>query len=82
MRLKTEINTRTMGKRVIRAARIALCHRRKLHGAIQADFEHGQWWITFLGTGAQWSVCDADGTADNGVVDGFCFEQVTEGDEA
>jgi hypothetical protein len=43
----------------------------------QCDFEHGQWWVTDLDTGAQWSVCDAEGP---GSTDGFDFEQVTEGD--
>lgn len=43
---------------------------------LQADYEHGQWWITHLITGAQWSACDAV-AAD--AVDGFIFEQVTEG---
>ena len=40
----------------------------------QIDFEHGQWWVTDLKTGAQWSVNDAAG-------DDFDFEQVSEGDE-
>jgi hypothetical protein len=41
----------------------------------QADFEHGQWWITDLESGAQWSVVDATGGRS---VDGFDFEPVTE----
>lgn len=43
---------------------------------LQADYEHGQWWVTHLPTGAQWSACDAE-TRD--VVCGFIFEQVTIG---
>lgn len=41
---------------------------------LSADFEHGQWWITDLDTGAQWSVVDTSR--------GYDFEQVTEGEEA
>jgi len=40
--------------------------------ALQIDFEHGQWFITHLPTGAQWSVNDSS--------DGFDFEQISEGD--
>lgn len=46
-------------------------------GDIQTDFEHGQWWVTQLTTGAQWSVFDTvcvRGCEDLG------FEQVTKGD--
>lgn len=39
---------------------------------MQADFEHGQWWLTHKPTGAQWSVNDE--------ADGFCFERVSDGD--
>jgi predicted cupin superfamily sugar epimerase len=42
---------------------------------LQADFEHGQWWITDLDSGAQWSVNDCTGPAC------FDFEQVTRGEE-
>jgi hypothetical protein len=69
--LKTETNTKAMEKRILRAAGIALGQRRSL----SADFEHGQWWITNRMTGAQWAVDDWDGHD----VDGFGFEQVTEG---
>lgn len=41
---------------------------------IQPDFEHGQWWITDLDSGAQWSVNDCSGPQ------AFTFEQVTQGD--
>lgn len=42
----------------------------------QVDFEHGCWWVTDLVSGAQWAVVDAHGGHS---VDGFDFEQVTEG---
>jgi hypothetical protein len=72
MPLKTETNTLSMGRRAKAAAFDAgLGHVRDL----QADFEHGQWWITNRRTGAQWSVCDASGP---GTFDGFSFEQATE----
>lgn len=71
--LKTETNSRAMERRIRSAARAILGHRR-----LQADFEHGQWWVTDLRSGAQWSVVDASG---GGSVDGFDFEQVTRGAE-
>lgn len=83
--LKTERNTKTMGARVLRAfcawAKYALCADRKRASRYNSDFEHGQWWITDLDTGAQWSVCDAEGSEANGVFDGFCFEQVSRGED-
>jgi hypothetical protein len=75
MRLKTEQNTATMEKRISKAAHVALGIPSR---HICADFEHGQWWITNLRSGAQWSVVDAEGGL---AVDGFDFEQVTEGDQ-
>jgi hypothetical protein len=72
--LKTERNTRNMGRRVERAAAKILNTRR---GLLYSFFEHGQWWIQLQATGAIYSVCDAQG---GGAVDGFCLEQVTEGD--
>lgn len=73
MGLQTETNTPAMERRVLRAARVLLGHRRWA-----ADFEHGQWWLTNLDTGAQWSVVDAEGAHTH---DGFAFEQVTRGEE-
>jgi hypothetical protein len=73
-KLKTETNTQSMERRILKAAGERLGHRRDL----SADFEHGQWWITNRRTGAQWSVVDAEGGPS---VDGFDFEQVTQGDE-
>jgi hypothetical protein len=71
--LKTETNTPEMWKRVLAAA------RKKLQkNNLSAGFEHGQWWIIHVMTGAQWSVVDAEGP---GSVDGFDFEQVTHGQE-
>lgn len=70
--LKTETNTPAMMKRIMTAARKSL-HVRK----VQADFEHGQWWIS-LKNGAQYSVVDAEGGP---AVDGFDFEMVTLPDE-
>lgn len=59
--------------RVIRAARMRF-PRRKL----QSDFEHGQWWITLVDNGAQFSVVDAEGA---NTYLGLDFEQVTEGED-
>lgn len=71
--LHTETNTPAMERRVLKAGRALLGRRR-----LSADFEHGQWWLTDLRSGAQWSVCDAEGA---NTAHGFCVEQVTEGDE-
>ncbi len=68
--LKTEINTPNIEAQVLRAARFKLRKRN-----LQADFEHGQWWITHVPSGDQWSVCDELSQY------GFCFEQVAEGEE-
>lgn len=73
VKLKTETDTKSMEKRVLAMARKKLRVRK-----LSAFFEHGQWWITNLGTGAQYSVVDAEGP---GTIDGFDLEQVTEGDE-
>jgi hypothetical protein len=67
--LKTEQDTPSMRRKVERAARVYFRQRK----GVQADFEHGQWWIT-LRDGSQYSVCDAEGPT---VTHGFCFEQVT-----
>lgn len=84
--LRSTINTPGMARRVRAAfnrSRYRLrppdygerqvLHRRR----IQVDYEHGQWWVTDLDTGAQWSVVDV-GTPFG---DAFDFEQVTRGDE-
>ena len=71
--LKTETNTPHMMHRIKAAWREAP----KMRGAVDVHFEHGQWWICHIVTGAAWSVVDAEGP---GTVDGFAFEQVAEGD--
>ena len=72
--LKTETNTRAMGDRVVSVARKVLKRRN-----LASFFEHGQWWVEHIPSGAQWSVVDA-GNREQGP-DGFGFEQVTEGEE-
>lgn len=47
------------------------------HPITSNHFEHGQWWVT-CNCGAAWSVVDAEGGP---AVDGFDFEQVSDGDE-
>ena len=74
-KLMTETNTPAMEKRVLRAARWRLGASRNLR--YQADFEHGQWWVTELGTGAQYSVVDCETAAGVPYLD---FEQVSKGD--
>ena len=82
--LNTERNTPTMEKRIRTSFRKSQQGYRfgmdgerqpKLarHRKFTCDFEHGQWWVSDLDTGAQWSVCDSG--------NGFCFEQVTQGEE-
>jgi hypothetical protein len=71
--LNTETNTPTMETRILKAAHKAFKRRN-----LRAFFEHGQWWIEHLPSGAQWSVCDASGPS---CPDGFDFEQVSRGDE-
>lgn len=70
MRLQCETNTHAVEQRIRRHfARWSGIHPRNF----QTDYEHGQWWVTALRTGAQWSVCDATpGT--------FSYEQVSPGD--
>jgi hypothetical protein len=75
MSLKTETHSPRIEARVLKAARLVL---RRRGGTLAADFEHGQWWVTDLETGAQWAVVDAEGGRS---VDGFDFERVTQGDE-
>lgn len=47
--LKTETNTRAIERRILRAWRQRFGRR----PVLQADFEHGQWWITEVRSGAQ-----------------------------
>jgi len=67
--LMTETNTPAMEKRVLHDARVVLGKRN-----LQADFEHGQWWVTHVPSGAQWAVNDTN-------IGLFDFEQVYQGDE-
>ena len=71
--LNCEKNTPAMQKRVLRAFHA-------LYGclAVNAFYEHGQWWIDYPLSGAQWSVNDAEGIK---TADGFCFERVSQGDD-
>jgi hypothetical protein len=71
----TERNTASMERRVRSAARRAGLVTSRTASTF---FEHGQWWIENIRTGAQWSVCDASGPS---APDGFCFEQITQGEE-
>lgn len=71
--LNCETNTPAMERRVLKAARARLGRRGR---RMAAHFEHGQWWVTELQTGAQWSVVDCEGPA--GFY--FDFEQVSRGD--
>jgi hypothetical protein len=70
--LKTETRTADMRRRIERAA------LKKFAFRFGVFFEHGQWWLENGQTGAQWSVVDAEGP---GAIDGFDFEQVTQGEE-
>jgi hypothetical protein len=71
--LNTETNTPAMDARILKAAHKALKRRN-----LTTFFEHGQWWVEHLPSGAQWSVCDASGPS---CPDGFDFEEVTLGSE-
>lgn len=70
--LMTETNTPTMEQRVLRTAHAKLRRR-----SLQADFEHGQWWVTDLDNGQQWSVVDCETHDGKAYLD---FEEVTRGD--
>ena len=72
--LKCEIDSPAMEKRILRCAR----HHFGARTRLQADFEHGQWWITVPGTGAQYSVNDCEGSDSFSTFD---FEEVTPPDE-
>ena len=81
--LKCETNTQAMSARILAAAF-------QLFGSGRfffTDFEYSQWWLTEISTGARWSVGDAEADTDAreqavGIVDGFLFEPVTEGEDA
>ncbi len=71
--LKTETNTPAMARKVLRTA-----HQYFHTRALSVHFEHGQWWVIKIDTGAAWSVVDATGGSS---LNGFDFEQVAEGEE-
>lgn len=68
------MNTPEMELRIERA----FCAKYGKVGDVNVDFEHGQWWVTEILTGAQWSVVDVEGPNTS---DGFDFEQVSLGEE-
>ena len=72
--LNCETDTREMGLNIIEHARDVIGDE---HDAIDAHFEHGQWWI-ICHCGASWSVNDSEDEHGN---DGFDFEQIDHGDE-
>lgn len=61
--------------RAIAAFRMQQRTRRR---GLDCIFEHGQLWIVDNSSGAAWSVVDASG---GNSVDGFDFEQVSQGEE-
>jgi len=71
--LRSTVDTPKMRTAVLQAALHTLGRR-----TLTVDFEHGQWWVTSPGTGAQWSVVDCQTAAG---VDYFGFEQVSQGEE-
>jgi hypothetical protein len=77
--LRCETNTRAMERRILRAARVRLARHASSLGPrrFSAAFEHGQWWVTDLTSGAQWSVVDCVGAEG----EYFDFERVSQGDE-
>lgn len=82
-KLRCETDTPNMHIRARNAFR-AWCRGRHVHmkrdkfgpAKTTSFFEHGQLWVE-CSCGAQWSVCDASG---GDSVDGFTFEQVSQGD--
>lgn len=74
-RLRSEVHTDAVYHEV-REAFYDSEHHRDGH-QYRPFFEHGQWWVEDLDTGAQWSVVDAR----SGGRDYFDFEQVSEGSD-
>jgi hypothetical protein len=72
MKTRSETNTQKIRWQVYDAAREIL-----ENNDIQTDFEHGQWYVTVLATGAQYAVNDVESN-DGNTVNGFGLEQVTE----
>jgi hypothetical protein len=76
--LNTERNTPAIEARILRAVKNLLTNPARTYGEFRAFFEHGQWWVEHLPSGAQWSVCDS---YEPSCPDGFDFELVTQADE-
>jgi hypothetical protein len=76
--LKTETCTPAMERRVLRAFLDFMDFDPANARQCSVDFEHGQWWATYKPTGAVWSVVDVEGPS---AIDGFGFEQLTQGEE-
>lgn len=76
--LNCERHTAAMERRVRAAARAAKIVSTRTASVF---FEHGQWWVENSKTGAQWSVCDSEGAEGIHTFNGFCFEQVSRGEE-
>ena len=72
--LLSTTNTPTVRAHVLRAAK-----HRLGRGKYQADFEHGQWWVTRLKDGAQWAA--VDGGMSGADLPHIDFEQVTQGED-
>ena len=76
--LKTETNTPAVETQILKAVKKTLVNPARRPNEFRANFEHGQWWVEHLPSGAQWSVNDAE-TRDGEAY--FDFEQVTTGEE-
>jgi len=74
--LKTERNTTTMERAVMRVA-VQKIQRQTRHWHLNAFFEHGNWWVSCRDCGATWSVVDAEGPD---VIDGLDLEDISDGD--
>ena len=52
------VSTDDSAKALKRISAVAWQKRSRLGTKLQFDFAHGQWWVTNLRTGTQWSVYD------------------------
>ncbi len=73
--LRCEIQTAEVEAEIFSA--LDKCYITVNHNRLSCDFEHGQWFVTCLHCGSQWSVNDCDPG-----IDGFDFEQISDGDES
>ncbi len=69
--LKSETNSREIELEI--RATFEQTDEVNIHHPVQLDFEQGQWFVTCIKCGKQWSVNDTE--------DDFCFEEVSCGDE-